>query len=73
MIGCVKWQAKAACDPDGNSDPANNKACNEPIGNGAGYCECSNGKTAVKKKCGLPVRYGYSYNTCEEACLDKGK
>jgi len=73
IVGCVKWRAKTACNPDGSSDHARDKSCNEPIGNEAGYCQCHNEKTAVKKGCGLPERYGYSYNTCEEACFEKGK
>ena len=67
------WRATKNCDADGPLDHANDKSCKAKIGSESGFCECKNGQHIMKKGCGLPETYGYSYNTCEEACFEKGK
>ena len=37
-----------------------------------GYCECENGKRAMKKGDERLEFYGYAYDTCNDACSTKG-
>ena len=73
MIGCIKWRSTKNDDPNGPPDHAKDKSCTEQVGTDSGYCQCKNGLKAMKKGRGLPESYGYSYNSCEEACHEKGK
>lgn len=70
--GCVKWRQTGGCLVNGPREPENDKNCDETIEWKSGYCECSNGRTAMEKACDMPSFHGYSYSTCEEACAYEG-
>ena len=70
--GCVKWRQTGRCLVNGPREPENDKTCDETIEWKSGYCECSNGRTAMEKGCDLPSFHGFSYSTCDEACAYEG-
>jgi len=59
---CLKWHATQECDPNGKSDPDENKECSEEIDSTmSGYCMCDTGKVAK-------VECGHATFTCIEMC-----
>ena len=71
--GCVKWRQTSQCSSNGPRVPEEDKDCNVEIKKQSGYCECTNGRTEMEKRCELPSYYEYEFNTCEEACAYRGK
>ena len=70
---CIKWHQTENCDPNGLREPLQDKSCETIITSFSGYCLCSNGQKAMSKGCYGPEHYGYTYNTCQEACRAKAK
>ena len=60
---CVKWRQTGECKPDGPRESGNDKPCSAKIDGGSGFCECTDGRRTLKKKCTDDA--GIS---CNEAC-----
>ena len=70
--GCIKWRQTGQCSAQGPREPDHDKSCDEEIKWKSGYCECSNGRKEMEKRCETPAHYGYEFNTCEQACSYRG-
>ena len=70
--GCVMWRQTGNCTHKGVREPNLDKTCDQTIHDESGYCECSDGHTAMSKGCYGRSKYGYAYSTCQVACKMKG-
>ena len=69
---CIKWRQTSGCRFDGIREPENDKNCDAKIEWESGFCECKDGRKAMKKGCDLPSFYNFQYDTCNEACGNQG-
>ena len=68
----MKWRQTGGCKFDGPRQSALDRNCDEKIERQSGYCECKDGRKAMKKGCEIPSFYGFQFDTCNQACANLG-